>query len=404
MIYIRILRIGYAGFPTSKFLDLLEQEEVEKVIFVASKSEEKLFEDLYRTAKFFGREDLVQQKAVFNFVDFNLLKKVINRFNRKFSTDFFVGKIYNFKDFKDNYDFVWIGDNDFDGSNSLVKAAKNFFKIPVYRSYKETRFRKSRSEINMLVYSDKLIFPHEKYLDFFSELYQLELKDKTFFADLDWRYSETVSWVKNLEIKKLSRLDGIPHVCILTGVAFWDPSEKRSGNRYYFIDIINDLIKIGAKVHLHAFKIIKNRESKPAAGESNPYLDLAKTGKLIIERPLNLYAGSADYSILKRYDAGILHPKIYDELKQTNYPLYRFQQINIPNRFYEYEMADVVPLLEKNSSHYLEHLINQKGFGLIYSDLEDLKSKLWKLIDTSPDKSNNIKTFKDFSKVLIQKI
>lgn len=394
--------MGYGGFPTSKFLDLLELDEIEKVSFVASKQEEKLFEDLHRTAKFFGKEDIVKQKAAFNFVDLNLLKKVINRFNRKFSTDLFVSKIYNFRNFKDNYDFVWIGDNDFDGSNSMVKKAKGFFKIPVYRSYKETRFRESKAEKDMLVYSDKLIFPHEEYLNFFSELYQLDLSNKTYFADLDWRYSKTVEWVKNLEVKKLSYFDNTPHVCILTGVAFWDPSEKRSGNRYYFIDIINDLIKIGAKVHLHTFKIIKNRESKQIDG-SNPYLELAKTGKLIIEKPLNLYAGSKDYSILKRYDVGILHPKIYEELKQTNYPLYKFQQINIPNRFYEYEIADVVPLLEKNSAYHMEQLINQKGFGIVYSDLEDLKNKLWKLLDGPQDKLSNIKTFKDFSKVLIQK-
>lgn len=402
MIHIRILRMGYGGFPTSKFLDLLELDEIEKVSFVASKQEEKLFEDLHRTAKFFGKEDIVKQKAAFNFVDLNLLKKVINRFNRKFSTDLFVSKIYNFRNFKDNYDFVWIGDNDFDGSNSLIKKAKNFFNIPVYRSYKETRFREKKSEKDMLVYSDKLIFPHEEYLNFFSELYQLDLSTKAYFADLDWRYSKTVEWVKNLEVKKLSYFDHVPHVCILTGVAFWDPSEKRSGNRYYFIDIINDLIKIGAKVHLHTFKIIKNRESKQIDG-SNPYLELAKTGKLIIEKPLNLYAGSKDYSILKRYDVGILHPKIYEELKQTNYPLYKFQQINIPNRFYEYEIADVVPLLEKNSAYHMEQLINQKGFGIVYSDLEDLKNKLWKLLDGPQDKLSNIKTFKDFSKVLIQK-
>lgn len=399
----RILRIGYGGFPTSKFLDLLELDEIEKVRFVTYKGEEKLFEDLQSTAKFFGKEGLVKQKAVFNFVDRNLLKKVINRFNKKFSTDLFVSKIYNFKNFKDNYDFVWIGDNEFDGSNSLVKKAKNFFKIPVYRSYKVSHFKVSKSEKNMLVYSDKLIFPHEEYLNFFSELYQLDLSNKSYFADLDWRYSKTIEWVKNLEVKKLSYFDNVPHVCILTGLAFWDPSDKVTGNRYYFIDIINDLIKIGAKVHLHAFKIMKDRKSK-LVDENNPYLELAKTGKLIIEKPLNLYAGSKDYSILKRYDAGILHPKMYEELKQTNYPLYKFHQINIPNRFYEYEIADVVPLLEKNSANYMERLINQKGFGIIYSDLEDLKNKLWKLLDGPQEKFSNIKTFEDFSKVLIQEM
>jgi hypothetical protein len=375
VIHIRILRLGSAVSPISKFLDLLELDEIEKVDFVVSKNEKKLFEELHRTAKFFGKEDVVKQKAAFNFVDLNLLK----------------------------YDFVWIGDNDFDGSNLLVKKTKSFFKKPVYRSYNETRFRESKAEKDMLVYSDKLIFPHEEYLNFFFELYQLDLSNKTFFADSDWHYSKTVEWVKNLEVKKFSYFDNTPHVVILTGVAIWDPSEKRSGNRYYYIDIINDLIKIGAKVHLDTFRIIKNRE-RNSIDESNPYLELAKKGKLIIEPPSKLYAGSKDYSKLKRYDAGILHPKIYDELKQTNYPLYKFEQIGIPRRFYDYEAADVVPLLEKNSAYYMEQLINQKGFGIVYSDLEDLKNKLWKLLDAPQAPSNNIKTFKDFSKVLIQKM
>jgi len=50
----------------------------------------------------------------------------------------------------------------------------------------------------------------------------------------------------------------------------------------------------------------------------------------------------------------------------------------------------------------MENLINKTNFGLIYSDLEDLKGKLWKLIEEPRREYNNIKSFKDFSKVLVK--
>jgi len=401
VLFLRILRMGYPGFPTSKFLDLLEMKEVEKVTSVIFKDEKEAFDDLYKTAAFFGKKELVNKKFEFKLLEKNLIDKVIYRLDRKFDKDFFLNFVYKFKKIGRDYDFIWVGDNDFDGSNLIVKKLKKYMKLPIYRSYKETRFSYSKSEKNMLEKSDKLILPHELYINFFSELYDLDIKDKTVFADLDWRYSKTISWVKNLEVKKLSYFDNVPHVCILTGVAIWDPSEKRSGNRYYFIDTINDLIKIGAIVHLHTFKIVKNRESN-LVDKNNPYEDLTKSGKLFIEKPLNLYAGSEDYYLLKRYDAGIMHPKIHDELKESNYPLYKFQQINIPNRFYEYQMADVVPIVEENSSYFIENLIKKINFGIVYSDLEKLKEKLWVVIGKSEGGSNNIKSFKDFSKVLVK--
>jgi len=393
--------MGYTGFPTSKFLDLLEMKEVEKLTSVVFDHEKEAFDDLYKTAEFFGKTELVNKKFELKLLEKNLIDKFIYRLDRKFDKDFFLNFIYKFKKIGRDYDFIWVGDNDFDGSNLIVKKLKKYMKLPIYRSYKETRFSYSKSEKNMLEKSDKLILPHELYINFFSELYDLDIKDKTVFADLDWRYSKTISWVKNLEVKKLSYYDNTPHVCILTGVAIWDPSEKRSGNRYYFIDTINDLIKIGAVVHLHTFKIVKNRESN-LIDKNNPYTDLTKSGKLFIEKPLNLYAGSEDYYLLKRYDAGIMHPKIYDELKESNYPLYKFQQINIPNRFYEYQMADVVPIVEENSSYFIENLIKKINFGIVYSDLEKLKEKLWEVIGKSESGSNNIKSFKDFSKVLVK--
>ena len=396
--------MGYPGFPTSKFLDLLEMKEVEKVTSVIFKDEKEALDDLYKTAAFFGKKELVNKKFEFKLLEKNLIDKVIYRLDRKFDKDFFLNFVYKFKKIGRDYDFIWVGDNDFDGSNLIVKKLKKYMKLPIYRSYKETRFSYSKSEKNMLEKSDKLILPHELYINFFSELYDLDIKDKTVFADLDWRYSETISWVKNLEVKKLSYYDNTPHVCILCSVATWgDPLDKRWGNRVYYVDTIKDLINAGVYVHLLTLKIVRDTTSNFVTSD-NPYTELAKTGKLIIEKPLRLYAGSEAYYLLKRCDAGMLHPKLTDDVMRTNYPLYAFEQINIPNRFYEYQIADVVPIIEKNSSYYMENLINKTNFGLIYSDLEDLKEKLWKLIEEPRKDCKKINSFKDFSELLIKKI
>ena len=399
---LKILRIGGINPTSSRFLVLIELSEIEKIYFFIPFNEKNNIEDLIETAHFFNEEYLLKKIEIHFIQPISLLSKIIRKLAKLFKSEQGMGFAYrNFiKEIKNklDVDFIWIGDNDFDGSNDLFVALNSKIKnkIPYFRSYKETRFQKKWTEYYTLKFVDKLIFPSTSYIDFFKELYNLKL-NKNLIADLDWRYSKVISWVKNLNVIKLSKYDNKPHVCILTGKALCSPKEKRSGFRYYFIPIIEELIKRDIVVHLHAMKIIKENNSI-----ENPYEKISReTGLLFIEKPLNLRVGSKDYEILKRYDAGILHPLI----PENKISLQKFQLINIPNRLYEYQMANVLPLAQLKSTPEAEKIINKTNFGIIFSDFDDLSEKLFKLIRTNEFEKNidfdKVKSFKDFSRILL---
>jgi hypothetical protein len=390
----RILRLGGVNATTSRFIDLVSREEIEHVDFFIHEAEERYFDDYIKSAKYF-REDFNINKIAISKYRLNRLdfyaKKTLKILRTKKHYDLFYRGLKTLK--RNKYDLIWVGDNDFDGSNDLFMAVREIFdSSKIVRSYKETRFLKKYTEYEMLRYSDALIFPNFGYIDFFKRLYNIEIS-KYDLADLDWRYSKTINWVKSQEVEKLSRKDSRPHCCILSGRALSDPSEERSGDRYYFIPIIKELINREIVVHLHAQRIIASQNRSIDA-----YHELAgKNSNLIIEEPLKLMAGSEDYKILKRYDAGILHA----ETQEKNLSLYEFQKINIPNRIYEYQMCGVLPIIFDGDAIETKKLIKKSEFGIIYSSYDDLASKLYYTISSSPKELDKIFSFRDFSNILL---
>jgi hypothetical protein len=393
----RILRVGGLNFSSSKFLDLLDHDLVEKLVIVDFEHKSYYIKDLYKTAEFFHKTNLLKKLEV-HWIKLGFVKKVFFRTGSTILGRYIPNKIYskifinNFKAIlnSNNYDFIWVGDNDFDLSNLIFYVLHKYIggKKPFVRSYKETRFAKKWDEEYMLMHSDSLIFPNEKYVSFFEKLYSFKPKN-IYIADLDWRYSRLIRFVKNLSVQKLSKIDGKPHVCLMTGRALCDTSEERSGFRYYFVPIINELVKRGIYVHLHTLKIV------PSKKYGNVYEDIAKqTGLLKIEKPLDLSVYSNGYNILKRYDAGILHSPIPESV----IPLYEFQQLNIPNRLYEYQIADVVPLLQKETLPAVEQIINETNFGITYNDYDDLAYKLNQLVKGDVKKSLELEKINDCSK------
>jgi len=124
---------------------------------------------------------------------------------------------------------------------------------------------------------------------------------------------------------------------------------------------------------------------------------------LSIEGPLRLAGGSPDYEILKRYDAGILHPPVPDEKEE----LKRFQEINVPNRIFEYQMADVLPLSEKNSTPAVENIISETRFGIVFESYDELSGILHEFASSKLTNEFDVtkqKTFRDFSEVLISSV
>lgn len=398
---LRILRLGGVNPTTSRFLDLLEFPDIEHIDFIIPEAEGLFVKEIFEVAKFFDSEDMLSKVTFNHFNDSSNIKKAIKKGGCLLRSTLIIKIIYSqLKKYKgQKYDFIWIGDNDFDGSNAIFIAARNIFKdTPIIRSYKETRFERKWEELKMLIGSDHIIFPSSEYRNFFYDLYDIKI-DNYSVADLDWRYSKSIKWAKSLKVEKLSSRDMSPHVCILTGKALCDPRDKRSGFRYYFVPLIKELVERGINVHLHAIKIVES-----ASFSENPYRQLVEsTGRLFIEGPLRLVAGSRDYEILKRYDAGILHPPIPNEFEK----LKRFQEINIPNRIYEYQIADVLPITERGSTEAVEKMIENTGFGIVFSSYDELSERLFELVskrDKILIEKEKIGTFRDFSEVLLNSI
>jgi len=391
----RILRLGGVNPTTSRFIDLVSRKEIEHVDFFINEGEERYFDDYAKSVKYFQEYSNINKISIFKYRlnrSDMYAKKALKILKAKKYYYLFYRGLKSLK--KNKYDLIWLGDNDFDGSNDLFMATREIFdSSKIVRSYKETRFFKKYTEYEMLKYSDVLIFPNYGYIDFFKKLYNIRINNYK-LADLDWRYSKTINWVKSQEVEKLSRKDSRPHCCILSGRALSDPSEERSGDRYYFIPIIKELIKRDIIVHLHAQKIIASPNRSIDA-----YHELSsKNSNFIIEEPLELVAGSEDYKILKRYDAGILHA----ETEEKNFSLYEFQKINIPNRIYEYQMCGVLPIIFDGDAIETKKLIERSAFGIIYSSYNDLASKLYYAISSSPKELDKIPSFRDFSNILLQ--
>lgn len=398
-----ILRIGGINVSSSRFIDVLEADEVNSLTIIDFESHSKYMKDLEKTINFFECQYLLKKLNI-HWIKSGFLQKVFRYLSLKsgYSVPYrlllktFSPEILNTFNLG-NYDLIWIGDNDFDESNLLFylfhKATNK--KVAFIRSYKETRFKRKWIEKYMLKNSDVLIFPHAGYLDFFHRLYSFHLKD-VYTADIDWRYSKLIDFVKKMNFRKLSSMDGKPHVCLLTGRALSDPSERRSGFRYYFVPIVKELVRRGIYVHMHALKIVPSRKY------GNVYEELARKTELFkIEKPLDLTVYSDGYQILKQYDAGILHSSVPSSMID----LYEFQKINIPNRLYEYQIADVVPITPKQALPAVEKIIEQTDFGIIYNDYDDLVDKLRELVSGNLKNTierEKIKDFGDFSHTFLE--
>lgn len=413
----KVLRVGGLNFGSARFLDFLASDLVEKLVLIDYEGKDNLFQEIFDTARFFGKENLLNKLSIRKLKEpkkkslFRYARVALYRMQNYILPPRRAVKIL-FSELDEvvqmllkaepKFDILWIGDNDFDGSNLIFyylhRILKGKAQFRFIRSYKETRFTHRIIERYMLTNCDRYIFPNEAYLDFFGRLYSIDLKNLSAFADLDWRYSGTVDWVKNLRVEKLSANDGKPHVCILAGAAYSEPLDKHTGPRYYYLPVIQELVKRKVYVHLHALRIIPSRDNR------NAYAELAKcTNYFRIEKPLKLYAGSKDYEVLKRYDVGLLHVPVPKEAT----PLYEFQKINIPNRLYELQMCDVVPVVEEGVLPATEQIITRTNFGIIYKDYDDLSEKLFELVKGNVKnfiEREKINDFSDFTRIFVETV
>ena len=90
--------------------------------------------------------------------------------------------------------------------------------------------------------------------------------------------------------------------------------------------------------------------------------------KFFIEKPLNFEDYPiTSYKILSRYDFGVLHN--FDDVATVS----EFDKINIPHRFYEYQNAEVIPIIKSGDTIVMEKFFREYDCGYVYNNLEDLK-------------------------------
>lgn len=266
-----------------------------------------------------------------------------------------------------DYDEVHASYNDFDESALLLVLFKPYLRknVRITRAYKESRPEYKFLEKKAFEYSDRVVLNTSYNVDFFKNKYGNSIfRNKIIVVDADEdaigeKYIEGLSYSK-----KLSSIDGKKHVVILAGRVFSDTRDTRSGSRLCYISMINDLISAGLIVHLHTLWI------EPDINGVNQYEVLSNKNKNLfyIEHPLNFDEAhwKDSYSILSRYDYGVLHNFI--EGNSTS----EFDKYNIPHRYYEYELAHVAPILLKDKTIVMQDLILSNKSGIIYENPNEI--------------------------------
>ncbi len=258
---------------------------------------------------------------------------------------------------------------DFDESNLLTCLIYPFLiNKEFHKSYKETRLAYNHLEYLNLKYCQSLSVFCQENLDFLKWKYpSINLSDKKIYLGLDEDaryYSNTHKIIGSLNVSKKSDNDNKLHVAILAGRVFSEGDDSRSGARLYYIPFIKSMIELGNVVHLHTLKIYDDRFG------NNKYEELATKypNQFFIEKPLDLDNAKEFYETLAQYDCGMLH--MYIDGTEVS----KFDQYNIPNRFYHYQIANVVPLQEKGTKPVLEKYYPKSCF--FYSTYKDINFQI----------------------------
>ncbi|MGQ9856943.1 MAG: hypothetical protein ACUVQF_09415 [Fervidobacterium sp.] len=393
-----VSRVGIIGASPHRFFDIVNDPDVEKFNLYYFQSENKVFEALkssvckYLTGKSNKLDGFeLPWPLVYNSVFQEILKTKGGK--EILAEEIIQGLPSAFIKFiKDKIlctDILWIGDNDFD-SSFVFASILGWRGVNYILSLKETRFVNYVFEYEALKYATAVIVPHAKYIDFFKRKYQLDISRKALFADIDWRSRMVYELINGTQIKKLSEEDGRIHVVILSGRTIWDNNEQRSQGRYYYVEIIDELLKEGFVVHLHTKALIESLDN-PIYYEPNPYsVLLEKYPKSFFIEPALDFNDIKSYETLMKYDLGLLTSGI-----KGRYEFSEFEKLNIPNRFYEYLHANVVPICPSGVLEYMEE--NFSDQVIFFKNVGEIKKKFynWRKENLTP---RNF--FEDFVKTL----
>lgn len=257
---------------------------------------------------------------------------------------------------------------DYDNSDFIFCLCKNAIRQPVVRAYKETRPEYNYLEYTAMKSADKIV------------LFDVELKkflEKKYGNDFFSGKKVMVGYDENALPScilngihyqdKLSASDGKVHLVILSFRVDSSPNRSRDQARYYYIDVIKEMMAAGVVVHLHCAQYNDDNGI-------NRYKELQdeNPGMFYMEKALAMKHSSTteewidSCEILSRYDAGLLH-NIMDESSVSE-----FDRINIPHRFFAYEAAHVAPILKRGENVVLGRMFEEKRCGFTYDTFKEL--------------------------------
>lgn len=345
----KLLKVGTLNIPQNRWLDALEK--FEKVYVLCWDSEKEL-----------NNEYFIYIKIPLNFFN-KFCYSLIRRMNHEKFLRFFEKICINLFSFVnrrtlrkipfDEIDYIHSSYNDFDESNLFTVILPEKYEIT--RAQKESRIENDNLEYFCMQRSSRIILNDIECKKFFENKYGKNFfVNKNVLVDLDEdvRYSRLNNIIE-LD-SKLSSVDGKIHAVILAGRVLSDVDEQRSGGRLYYVDIIETLLKAGFVVHLHTKMIIPNKDG------CNLYAELAqRDNNFIIENPLDFECNpKSAYKILSRYDIGILHAY------NLTHKVIFFDKVNIPHRYYEYQLAHVCPIVPEGCTIVIEKMFLKKKQAL----------------------------------------
>lgn len=375
---VSLAHFGSFDISANRYIDLFEKEDISKIKIFIESSKYYQIEDIFLGVELFKKQE-VKKKLEVHIFDYTIVDRLLMKFNflvnrftfKVFRPLMFLRLKFQVKKFLSHDNIVWLGENDYDKHNLIHCCIEKLIKQNfVIKNYKETRFTRKYFEKKSLQLSDVLIFPNSYYEDFFERLYGPNIfKDKNlFYSDQDQRSRYHHQLVSNLESKKFSVQDGKLHIAIIVGQVACQAC-SRSGDRYVIFPSILRLLGKGLIVHLFVKDIIKSR-SEPESIKESIYHDLARKNSNLIISFEHMRLGSRIYEDIVRCDLGYLH----DDVDHNNMPLFEFQKINMPNRYYEYVVSGLLPMsLKRTTFCYQDLIVEEKGFVL--DSLEDINLK-----------------------------
>lgn len=296
----------------------------------------------------------------------------------------------------DNYDIIWIGNNDNDYSIALACALNKLLCRlgKLIWSYQEHRSWKRPDEGYLLKHVNTLIMPSRGSVNLLLGKYKQNIKN-IFIANEDWRDNSEYKQVLRHKMDRVTSSTKIadgPTFCILTRFAEFGDVTKRRGDRINYVEFCRLAALRNLNINLNALAIVSNVGDDGQFGFDNPYRLLQQAGDLEITKPYD-FTSIDGYLELSNNDYGILHNPLSSKHD-------KFDDYNVPNRFFEYLLGGVVPIVFRHQNPELARYCEEKELGVVVDNIDELSNLPIVNSDMLPN-TDKLPNFSDFLSIII---